>query len=79
MADTPALELSQVAIRGAEITSDRHGGVTIALGDGLTLRLLPDGTVRLRAANHQLRVAWLTNKPDAGDRSVLGLELTRKD
>jgi hypothetical protein len=77
MADTPA----QVDVhRGLQptVTIDPDGSRTVLLGDGIRLRMKPDGTIRLRSVNHQIRVAWLTNKPDAGAQSVLGLELSRK-
>jgi hypothetical protein len=51
---------------------------TIDLGDGITARIRPDGVIRIRAANHSLSVEWLTNKPQAGDNSVLGIRLERK-
>lgn len=78
MADKPA-QIDLPTGLSATVTIDPDGARTLLIGDGLKLRLLPDGTVRLRAANHRIVVAWLTNKPNAGDVSVLGLDLTRKD
>lgn len=60
-------------------STDADGNLTLALGDGIRIRVLQDGTIRIRATNHQMAVEWLTNKPEAGRQSVAGLKLTRKD
>lgn len=73
---TPQLELH--AGLQPTVTIDPDGARTVLLGDGLRLRMNPDGTLRLRATNHAIAVAWLTNKPEAGQQSVLGIQLTRK-
>jgi hypothetical protein len=54
-------------------------GTTYHLGDGLIVRVLNDGRVRVRAANHTVALDWLTNKQLAGDNSIVSLRLTRKD
>jgi hypothetical protein len=54
-------------------------GLTIRVGDGITVRVNRDGVIRVRAEHHDLVVNWVTNKPRNGDRSVVGIKLTRKD
>lgn len=73
----PELDL-HACLQPTVTTIDPDGARTVLLGDGLRLRMNPDGTIRLRSTNHAITVAWLTNKPEAGQQSVLGIQVTRK-
>jgi hypothetical protein len=77
MADKPQIDLAHVT--DILVSSDRDGATTIALGDGIRIRVLENGTIRIRSTNHQMVYTWLTNKPEAGQQSVAGIQLTRKD
>lgn len=82
MPDTPARlagqQIDTQQLLDMKPTYEENGAVSIALGDGIRIRVNPDGVVRVRSTSHQIHVAWLTNKPESGQQSVLGIELTRK-
>jgi hypothetical protein len=53
-------------------------GMTVQLADGVTVRLLSDGTVRLKTSKYRMVLDWFTTKPDEGGVSIAGLSLTPK-
>jgi hypothetical protein len=52
--------------------------MTVAIGDGITVRVLEDGTLRVKSKNHRIVLDWCTNKAGDGEQSIVGLKLTRK-